>query len=369
MLRLGRVRRLLRVELPLSAIAIMAGMKTAAVTTVGTATLAAFIGGGGYGTLIVRGLALDDTATILAGAAPAAAHGAGLPRPVRAAGSRGDPAGAALVRIGAGSSRALRRRQSARTSAWRAGNHARIHSGRSKKASGGRPGRRMATRRTRPLALMKLTSCEQAARRGDPDRDRAERGDRRDGVGDPAQAEGAGARAPRAVERLEQAGHGEAREDGVVDHRERRAVARGLELRVEARRPGADQAIAARAVLLAGEPHPLDAREPAGARVQRPRHPLPRAADAEGQLEGRVGALGRDPLDLLGEREHAHPLAVGREEREQLPRERGGRRGGARGGRDLVAQVVVDVEGPRRRLRVRAAVLRHQAGWIRARAK
>jgi osmoprotectant transport system substrate-binding protein/osmoprotectant transport system permease protein len=71
-LRLGRVRRLLRVELPLSAIAIMAGVKTAAVTTVGTATLAAFIGGGGYGTLIVRGLALDDTATILAGAAPAA---------------------------------------------------------------------------------------------------------------------------------------------------------------------------------------------------------------------------------------------------------------------------------------------------------
>jgi osmoprotectant transport system permease protein len=71
-LRLGELRRLLRIELPLSAITIMAGIKTAAVTTVGTATLAAFIGGGGYGTLIVRGLALDDTATILAGAAPAA---------------------------------------------------------------------------------------------------------------------------------------------------------------------------------------------------------------------------------------------------------------------------------------------------------
>jgi len=71
-LRLGALRRLLRIELPLSALAIMAGIKTAVVTTVGTATLAAFIGGGGYGTLIVRGLALDDTATILAGAAPAA---------------------------------------------------------------------------------------------------------------------------------------------------------------------------------------------------------------------------------------------------------------------------------------------------------
>ena len=68
----GELRRLLRIELPLAAMTIMAGIKTAAVTTVGTATLAAFIGGGGYGTLIVRGLALDDTATILAGAAPAA---------------------------------------------------------------------------------------------------------------------------------------------------------------------------------------------------------------------------------------------------------------------------------------------------------
>jgi osmoprotectant transport system permease protein len=72
-LGLGRVRRLVRVELPLASLSIMAGIKTAAVMTVGTATLAAFIGGGGYGTLIVRGLALDDTRTILAGAAPAAA--------------------------------------------------------------------------------------------------------------------------------------------------------------------------------------------------------------------------------------------------------------------------------------------------------
>src|SRR5580765_5660485 len=71
-LRLGRRMRVLRVELPLASISIMAGIKTAVVMTVGTATLAAFIGGGGYGSLIVRGLALDDTATILAGAAPAA---------------------------------------------------------------------------------------------------------------------------------------------------------------------------------------------------------------------------------------------------------------------------------------------------------
>lgn len=72
-LGLGRLARLVRIELPLASISVMAGIKTSAVMTVGTATLAAFIGGGGYGALIVRGLALDDTATILAGAAPAAA--------------------------------------------------------------------------------------------------------------------------------------------------------------------------------------------------------------------------------------------------------------------------------------------------------
>ena len=65
-------QRLLRIELPLSSVNILAGIKTSAVLTVGTATLAAFIGGGGYGTLIVRGLALDDISITLAGAVPAA---------------------------------------------------------------------------------------------------------------------------------------------------------------------------------------------------------------------------------------------------------------------------------------------------------
>jgi osmoprotectant transport system permease protein len=71
-LGLNRWQRLLRIELPLASLHIMAGIKTSAVLTVGTATLAAFIGGGGYGTLIVTGLALDDIATILAGAIPSA---------------------------------------------------------------------------------------------------------------------------------------------------------------------------------------------------------------------------------------------------------------------------------------------------------
>src|SRR3989454_3687475 len=71
-LNLSRLRRLFRIELPLASISIMAGIKTSAVLTVGTATPAAFIRGGGYGALIVRGLSLDETATILARAAPAA---------------------------------------------------------------------------------------------------------------------------------------------------------------------------------------------------------------------------------------------------------------------------------------------------------
>jgi osmoprotectant transport system permease protein len=65
-------RRLTRIELPLASVNVLAGIKTAVIWTIGTATLAAFIGGGGYGTLIVRGLALDDARTILAGAIPAA---------------------------------------------------------------------------------------------------------------------------------------------------------------------------------------------------------------------------------------------------------------------------------------------------------
>jgi osmoprotectant transport system permease protein len=67
----GQVLRYVR--LPLAAPTIMAGVRTAAVINVGTATLAAFIGAGGLGEPIVTGLALSDTGLILAGAVPAAA--------------------------------------------------------------------------------------------------------------------------------------------------------------------------------------------------------------------------------------------------------------------------------------------------------
>lgn len=66
-------QRLLRVRLPLAAPVIMSGIRTAAVITVGAATLAAFIGAGGLGEPIVAGLALADTNMILSGALPAAA--------------------------------------------------------------------------------------------------------------------------------------------------------------------------------------------------------------------------------------------------------------------------------------------------------
>jgi osmoprotectant transport system permease protein len=65
--------RLRVIELPLASRAILAGVKTSAVINVGTATIAAFIGAGGFGERIAQGLALNDNATLLAGAVPAAA--------------------------------------------------------------------------------------------------------------------------------------------------------------------------------------------------------------------------------------------------------------------------------------------------------
>lgn len=65
-------QRLLKVRLPLAAPVIMAGVRTAAVITVGATTLAAFIGAGGLGEPIVTGLALADTRMVLFGAIPAA---------------------------------------------------------------------------------------------------------------------------------------------------------------------------------------------------------------------------------------------------------------------------------------------------------
>ena len=61
-----------QVQLPLALPTLLAGVKTAAVINVGTATMAAFIGAGGFGERIVAGLAVNDNSAMLAGALPAA---------------------------------------------------------------------------------------------------------------------------------------------------------------------------------------------------------------------------------------------------------------------------------------------------------
>ena len=65
-------QQMYRVLIPLAMPAILSGIKTAAVISIGTATLAAFIGAGGLGEPIVTGLALNDVNLILQGAIPAA---------------------------------------------------------------------------------------------------------------------------------------------------------------------------------------------------------------------------------------------------------------------------------------------------------
>jgi osmoprotectant transport system permease protein len=64
--------RLLKIELPLAAPSILAGIKTAAVINVATATIGALIGAGGYGQPILTGIRLADNRLILLGAVPAA---------------------------------------------------------------------------------------------------------------------------------------------------------------------------------------------------------------------------------------------------------------------------------------------------------
>jgi osmoprotectant transport system permease protein len=64
-------QRMRYVELPLALPTILAGVRTATSIAIGTATIAAFIGAGGYGERIVTGLALNDDQLLLAGALPA----------------------------------------------------------------------------------------------------------------------------------------------------------------------------------------------------------------------------------------------------------------------------------------------------------
>jgi osmoprotectant transport system permease protein len=71
-LGLTDMQRLFKVELPLAASFVLAGLRTATVTCVGIATIAAAVGAGGLGELIFRGVASVDNRLVLAGALPAA---------------------------------------------------------------------------------------------------------------------------------------------------------------------------------------------------------------------------------------------------------------------------------------------------------
>jgi osmoprotectant transport system permease protein len=72
-LGLGARDQLWLIELPLARTMILSGIKVSAVLSVGTATIAAFVGAGGFGERIAQGLALNNTSMLLAGAIPSAA--------------------------------------------------------------------------------------------------------------------------------------------------------------------------------------------------------------------------------------------------------------------------------------------------------
>lgn len=71
-LGMTKPQRMRAIELPIAAPTILAGIRIATSIAIGTATIAAFVGAGGYGERIVTGLALNDSQLLLAGAIPAA---------------------------------------------------------------------------------------------------------------------------------------------------------------------------------------------------------------------------------------------------------------------------------------------------------
>src|SRR5262245_35997418 len=195
---------------------------------------------------------------------------------------------------------------------------------------------------------------------------------RRRGGRDAPEAEGMRPVEERGRQGAQHAREGEAGENRVVHHGERgrRVVDTGElrgELRGKRRGNGANEAIAAAAILLPRETELAPAWKPARAGMERPRHALPGGADAEREIERRVVALRDDTLHLIGEPQDGHALAVLAHEVEERARESGGLRGGAEALGHLGAQVIVDVEKARGGLRVGAVP--HQAGAARARAK
>src|SRR5919198_1648260 len=93
-----------------------------------------------------------------------------------------------------------------------------------------------------------------------------------------AEAEGVGAPEERGRQRFQDAPHREAGEHRIVDDGQGSAIGDANELLGQARRLGADQAVAAPPVLDPREPDPPHARKPSGPRVERPGYPLARPA-------------------------------------------------------------------------------------------
>ena len=91
--------RLWRIELPLASPSILAGVRTAAVICVGTATLGALIGAGGYGQSITVGVQLNDPVRILEGAIPAAVFALGVDGFFAVLGGKLVPKGLRLERV------------------------------------------------------------------------------------------------------------------------------------------------------------------------------------------------------------------------------------------------------------------------------
>jgi osmoprotectant transport system permease protein len=67
---MSRIYRLLKIEIPMASSQIVAGIRLSAIEVISSATLAAFIGGGGLGTYVVMGMSMYDTNIMLAGALP-----------------------------------------------------------------------------------------------------------------------------------------------------------------------------------------------------------------------------------------------------------------------------------------------------------
>ena len=232
--------------------------------------------------------ALDRRATRRArGPRPSPAHPGNAATSARqlAAGSEGAPSG---------SSSLLSRRQRSMTSDARSRNHACIHSGRSKKASGGCPVAADRAPADEPAGVDEADVVENPAGRGEARRDGTERFQRRQRLGHAAQAERVGPRTRGGRQRLQKRPQGDAGEDRVVDDRERRRVSTPAELLGRAGRRSGSPPRSRRARPPRGSASTRRMRgKPAGSRVELAGHPLAGAADADGERERRVAPRAR----------------------------------------------------------------------------